>query len=141
MKIEEIKNHLDQIKSSRKSWKAFSYEKDDDGEDANYLKRYALAIELQYCYTPDDKELIKFLLEQEVLNRRNAPFQGLSISLTLLSYLLATYREPEHVWLFEQAKYANFDTYCGYDSEFIFSAGIEATCDYLENHEITEAHP
>ena len=36
---------------------------------------------------------------------------------------------------------ANFDTYCGYSTEFLFLAGVKATCDYLEQHEITEMHP
>lgn len=142
MEIKDIKNQLDHIKKLREIWDEFAYAftEDNDFEDANYMKRYALVIELQYSCNSNDKELIKFLMEHEVESRMNDPYQGIGESLNILSYLLAKFREPENVWLFEKAKCANFDTYCGYDSEFIFSAGVEATCNYLENQSITEDH-
>lgn len=142
MEIKDIKNYLDHIRKSREMWNEFAYvyTEDNDFEDANHMKRYALAIELQYSCNSNDKELVKFLMEHEVESRMNDPYQGIGSSLIILSYLLAKFREPENVWLFEKAKCANFDTYCGYDSEFIFSAGVEATCNYLENQKITEDH-
>ncbi|WP_028777379.1 hypothetical protein [Shimazuella kribbensis] len=142
MEIKDIKNHFNHIRKSKEMWNefVFVYSENDDFGDANYLKRYALAIELQYSGNSHDKELVKFLMEQEIENRMNAPYQGIGESLNILSYLLAKFREPENVWLFEKAKCANYDTYCGYSSEFIFSAGVEATCDYLENQTITEDH-
>lgn len=133
MEIQDITNNLDIIRKSKDLWSEFKYSEPD-----NYKKRYALAIALQYDYNPDDLELVRFLMENEVKSRENDPYQGIGNTLTLISYLLAKFKRPENVWLFEKAKCANFDTYCGYESEFIFSAGVEATCKYLESCEITE---
>lgn len=102
------------------------------------MKRYALAIALQYDNRPEDKELIKFLMENEVESRINDPYQGVGDSLNLISYLLAKFKDVENVWLFEKAKSANFDTSLGYDCEFIFSAGVEVTCNYLEENGLNE---
>ncbi|MCH5585174.1 hypothetical protein MK805_09345 [Shimazuella sp. AN120528] len=138
MEIKEVENNLSNIRKTRQLWDEFAFVQNDQSEDVNYQKRYALATALQYDHQPTDKSLIKYLLEQEVESRQSDPFQGNSDVLMLLSYLLASYREVENVWLFEKAKYANFDTYCGYDAEFIFSAGVKATCAYLEEQQITE---
>ncbi|TCS95747.1 hypothetical protein [Hazenella coriacea] len=144
MEIKEIQDHLDNIRTSKDLWNEFAYVKNEEAyfEDENYLKRYALAIELQYHWTPDDQELVRFLMKNEVESQWYDGWQGIGPSLVLISYLLTKSKNPENVWLFEEAKWANFDTYCGYDSEFIFSAGVAATCKYLENHEISEEdHP
>lgn len=133
MELNEIRDNLNNIREDKELWSEFKYSSVD-----NYSKRYALAIELQYDLLPNDKELIKFLMENEIESRANDPFQGIGEALNLLSYLLASFRDPKNVWLFEKAKCANFDTFCGYDSEFIFSAGVEATCHYLDKHKITE---
>ncbi|WP_124726783.1 hypothetical protein [Staphylospora marina] len=143
MEIKDITNNLDLIRKSRDLWNEFAYLKDSDSkQDLNVKKRYALAIELHYHWKPDDDyELVKFLMKNEVVSRRNDPYSGSADSLILISYLLARYRKPENVWLFEEAKFADFDTYCGYDVQFLFSAGVEATCRYLERHGITEDRP
>lgn len=135
MEIADIKNNIDAIKKSRELWYEFQYSEPD-----NYAKRHALAIELQYNDISNDMELIRFLMENEVKSRENDPYQGIGDSLILISYLLSKFKNPENVWLFEKAKCANFDTYCGYDSEFMFSAGVEATCKYLESCQLTESN-
>lgn len=133
MNIEEIKTNMSRIRESNKLWDKLSY---SDG--ANYLTRYALAIQLQYDLKDSDHALVRFLMENETLCRKNASYQGIGDSLILISYLLAKFKYPSDVFLFEKAKYANFDTYCGYPNEFIFSAGVKATCDYIASVEITE---
>lgn len=133
IEIKNISKNIEVIRKSKDMWREFEYAQPD-----NYVKRHALAIALQYDWRLEDKELIKFLIINEVEDRKNDSFQGCGDSLTLISYLLAKYKEPENIWLFEEAKCANFDTFCGYYSEFIFSAGIEATCKYLEKFELTE---
>ncbi|KNY26906.1 hypothetical protein [Pseudobacteroides cellulosolvens] len=134
MEIKDIQKNLDKIRGSKDMWKEFEY----SDPDINYMKRYALAIALQYDNRQEDKELIKFLMENEVESRINDPYQGVGDSLNLISYLLAKFKEVENVWLFDKAKSANFDTALGYNSEFIFSAGVEVTCDYLEKKGLTE---
>lgn len=133
MEIRDIKNNFEKIRGSKKMWEEFAYLQPN-----NYMKRYALAIQLQYNCSLNDKELVKFLMENEIKDRENDPFQGVGDSLFLLSYLLAKFKDVSNVWLFERAKCANFDTACGYDERFIFSAGVDATCNYIKNFNITE---
>jgi hypothetical protein len=106
--------------------------------DGHALDRYRLLVALQFGFQAGDRGLIKFLFEQEIVAHEKAPFQGLGEPLQLGAYLLATFREVENVWLFVQAKLANFDTYCGFDGEFIVSAGILPTYAYVErsSHEL-----
>ncbi|MGM1050543.1 MAG: hypothetical protein ACQEXX_31115 [Bacillota bacterium] len=136
MDAKEVRQNIEQIRNSRDLWTEFEYQ----DPDINYIKRHAAAVALQYDWKPEDYDLIKFLMENEVESRIHDPYQGCGDSLTLISYLLAKFRRPENIWLFEKAKCANFDTYCGYFNEFIFSAGVELTCKYLEEVELTESN-
>jgi hypothetical protein len=74
---------------------------------------------------------VRYLFEQETLRHRREAFQGLYPALRLTGYLLATFQVVEHVWLFAQAKLANFDTAAGFDREYLVSAGIARTCAYV----------
>lgn len=112
----------------------------DEGQwaDPHAMLRYALLLVLQYDLRTEDRALVEYLFEQETLRHRREPFQGLYPALRLAGYLLATFRSVEHVWLFAQAKLANFDTYAGFDREYLVSAGIEQTLVYVQE---AEAHP
>lgn len=134
MEICDIRENIETIKKQRHLWHEFEYSEPDHD-----MKRYALAIALQYDQNcQDNYELIKFLMENEVKSRENDPFQGIGDALILLSFLLSKFKDPENVWIYERAKCANFDTYCGYETEFLFSAGVDVTCNYLETSQVTE---
>jgi hypothetical protein len=113
------------------------------GDDAGWTdraarRRYVLLLALQYDLRTEDRALVRFLFEQETLRHRREPFQGLDPALPLAGYLLATFRAVEHVWLFAEAKRANFDTYLGFDRAYLVSAGTEATLAYVRAADI---HP
>jgi hypothetical protein len=112
----------------------------DDGRwiDPNAVPRYALLLALQYDLRTEDRALVRYLFEQEMLRHRREPFQGLHPALCLAGYLLATDRMVEHVWLFAGAKLANFDTYLGFDLEYLVSAGIEGTLAFVR---AADTHP
>jgi len=105
--------------------------------DEHALARYRLLIALQYHHQIEDKNLIHFIFQQEVVRHRQEPFQGYLPALELATYLLALYPHMEHVWDFYTAKTANFDTYCGYSAIPLVSGGIEETLTYIR----TTAHP
>jgi tetratricopeptide (TPR) repeat protein len=109
-----------------------------DGQDAegrwydeHALMRYRVLIALQYDHQAADLALVRFLMQHEVVRHEREPFQGILPALMLATYLLATYRNVTHVWNFYAAKMANFDTYCGYSSVVLVSAGIEQTLAYI----------
>lgn len=101
------------------------------GYDEHATARYRVLIALQYNHQPEDRNLIRFLFQQEVARHRREPFQGIMPALMLATYLLAMYPNVEHVWDVYAAKMANFDTYCGYSSVVMVSAGIEETLAYV----------
>ena len=140
MEIYEIPEKLQMIKGTKSLWGSFAYKKCKDvyGYDSNGLRRYALIIQLQNDKTvsEEDKEFLEFLMHQEIGMHRNHPYQGVYESMDILAYLLAKFKDVNHIALFEQAKLCNFDTYYGVDTEYLFSAGIEETIRYVEENDL-----
>jgi hypothetical protein len=133
--IEKYIQQLNEVRNNKIDVTAFHYKKAIDSEgyeyDQNGNKRHQLLTGLQFDYQPSDENLIRELLLQEITMHRNAPMQGLDPSLQLSCHLLSRYKNTQNVWLFVMAKTANFDTSCGLDYEYIVSAGIVATYDYV----------
>ncbi|WP_103107364.1 hypothetical protein [Brevibacillus reuszeri] len=140
MEIYEIPEKLLLIKRTKSLWSSFAYKKCKDvyGYDSSGLRRYALIIQLQHDKTvsEEDKEFLEFLMHQEIGMHRNHPYQGAYESMDILAYLLAKFKDVNHIPLFEQAKLCNFDTYYSVDTEYLFSAGIEETIRYVEENDL-----
>ncbi|GAB1532286.1 MULTISPECIES: hypothetical protein [Brevibacillus] len=140
MEIHQIPEQLPLIKHSKDLWGSFAYSKCKDayGYDKNGLKRYALIVQLQYdqTVTEADKELLYYLMSQEIEMHKFHPYQGLHESMDIVAYLLAKYKDVTHIPLFEQAKLSNFDTYYGFDTEYIISAGIEEAITYIQENDL-----
>ncbi|TKI58696.1 hypothetical protein E8L90_26695 [Brevibacillus antibioticus] len=138
MEIHQIPEQLSLIKHSKDLWDSFAYSKCKDayGYDKNGLKRYALIVQLQYdqTVTEADKELLYYLMSQEIELHKSHPYQGLHESMDIVAYLLAKCKDVNHIPLFVQAKLSNFDTYYGFDTEYIISAGIEEAITYIEEN-------
>ncbi|MBB6048903.1 hypothetical protein [Armatimonas rosea] len=120
---------LAQARRDTTAWAPLAYAPatDDQGEwyDANQKARVALLYCLQFDRQPSDEALVRFLFTQETQSRLSDPFQGLTASLKQAAYLLATYQRLHDLPLFCEAKCANFDTYCGFDSEYLCRFGEE----------------
>ncbi|AWX58450.1 MULTISPECIES: hypothetical protein [Brevibacillus] len=138
MEIHQIPEQLPLIKHSKDLWGSFAYSKCKDayGYDKNGLKRYALIVQLQYdqTVTEADKEFLHYLMRQEIEMHKSHPYQGLHESMDIVAFLLAKCKDVNHIPLFEQAKLSNFDTYYGFDTEYIISAGIEEAITYIEEN-------
>ncbi len=102
--------------------------------DKNEKSRYALLIELQYDLRSEDRDLIKYLLQQETIARSNFSIRGGEDALLLSAYLLATFKNPNDILLFYNAKYSNFDASCTIDTEFLFYALRDKTRAYVQQH-------
>lgn len=64
----------------------------------------------------DDEEIIAALFEEELKDRQTNSFQGIGTTLKILTQLLRKYNgEGKYTSLFQKAKKANFDCFCGYD--------------------------
>lgn len=86
--------------------------------DENYSARgrllYALRFGAVEVGEPEREEMVRELFEQEIISREKESFQGIGTNLELLAVLMEKYRKPEDDALFERAKNANFDCYCGF---------------------------
>ena len=135
--LEDAKIQLENYRKNQKSWndlsyKKFNYEK-NYYTDKNSLKRYKVIKAVQYDLRQDDEIFLKFLFEQEIKKHEKETFQGINDSINLVAFLLSKFKNLENVWLFIKAKIANFDTICGFDLEYLVSAGLNRTIDYVKN--------
>ncbi len=126
---------LEEFRKNKERWGEAAYEEAQSdargGYDENEKARYALLIQIQYDFQESDRELIHYLFEQEVTAREKDSFQGVGNSLWLGAFLLAKFNNPNDIPIFYRAKNANFDTYCGFDIEFVFWPLKENTDTYL----------
>ena len=102
-------------------------------EDLNDLRRAKVIFGIHYSGVDPNSETLRFLLEQETLRAENDPFQGIGESLETVAWLLSLHRAPQDIPLFFRAKKANVDTHCGFDSEHIFSSGLNAVRTFLKS--------
>lgn len=118
MLLEEYIKTLNQIRSEE--IKITDFLGDTDVDETN---RYRLLVALQYDHQTSDESILLELFKTEIETNRNNPMQGVGTGLVLCAYLLSAYERPQYCEYFLQAKQANFDTHCGFDLEFLLSAG------------------
>lgn len=137
--MEAARSELERMRLSSAVWRELRYEPamgaDGYGCDANAVRRARVLWALQYDRRPGDLPLVRWLAEQEARCRREAPFQGLGEETELAGFLLAGYRQVGDVWLHWEIKRANFDTWCGYDPEYLLAAGVRATIAFVRDSE------
>ncbi|WP_433663329.1 hypothetical protein ACQPW1_15075 [Nocardia sp. CA-128927] len=137
--MKAVRRELERMRESAAAWQELRYERatdaDSNDRDGNAAQRAKVLWALQYDRTPDDIALVRWLAEQEALCRRKAPFQGLSEETKLAGFLLAEYRQVADVWLHWEIKRANFDTWCGYDLQHLFAAGVPDTVAFVRDSE------
>lgn len=142
--MEAARQELARVRE-RAAWPELGYEEGTDAEgrayDRNGVRRAKVLWALQYDHGPADLALVRWIAEQEAWCRREAPFQGMTEETELAGFLLAEHREVEDVWLHWRIKRANFDTWCGYDSQYLFAAGVQATVEFVRasDHEDRDA--
>ncbi|MDE5883634.1 MAG: hypothetical protein K2H29_00910 [Oscillospiraceae bacterium] len=110
----DLENYLQGRKENYCYQEEFSEEYGKD--DKNYTNRTRLCYALFYAEQeiPEKETIIRELFQEEVISRENDDFQGIGVNLELLSVMLREY-EPLDSALFQRAKDANYDCFCGYD--------------------------
>lgn len=109
-----------------------------NGYDVSYDKqakaRYALLIELQYDLQAQDEALVRYLFTQDILNHQEGSIWGVSDALVLNAYLLASFKNPDDIPLFYNAKHSNFDTSFVIDNDFMFYALEDKTERFVKDN-------
>ncbi|MEZ4224789.1 MAG: hypothetical protein R3B13_27805 [Polyangiaceae bacterium] len=112
---------LDRLRRDPTSWTSlgFAASGDEPGVDVHELDRWRVVHLLHLSATPADRDLIRYLLDQEILARVHCA-EGAGDPLSMLSTLLLEFGDEGDAARFWRAKTANFDTSAGgYDIEFI----------------------
>ncbi|WP_337085138.1 hypothetical protein [Elizabethkingia anophelis] len=134
--LERYNQFLIELRENKITIRDFLYCESKDEEnlsfDLNATKRFQLLKAMQYNWIKEDEPLVVELFNAEIERHNKEPYQGIFPALTLCAYLLSKFKKPEYIGLFLRAKKANFDTHCGFDYEFLVSAGISDTFEYLE---------
>jgi hypothetical protein len=125
---------LEKWRADPAHWSAAAYtaETDEQGlpDDANREKRAEVLALLLRDRRDSDVELLRYLVEQEVLMHR--AYGSIADSLYLAALLLSECGRAEDVWLLWAAKGANFDTFTGLDGVLLYPAGVSDTIAYVE---------
>lgn len=95
-------------------------------DDANYTNRLRLTYYLLYEKI-DDEAAFAYLFQEELKDRENNDFQGIGMTIQILTYLLQKHNDKhQYDTLFERAENANFDCACGYNKNFTIDEDIES---------------
>ncbi|WP_051905132.1 hypothetical protein [Streptomyces bicolor] len=114
--LEACRADLAHLRADRAAWPmvAFSAASDRSGSehDANAARRAGVLRAAQCDRRDTDLPLLRHLLEQETLCRREAPFGGMGEELHLAVFLVARCLREEDLPRLHAARCANFDTWC-----------------------------
>ncbi len=97
----------------------------DGTRDKHYTARLRLACYLLFWQVQDER-LTADLFGEELKDRETNSFQGIGMSLEILTFLLSHFNaDGRYDKLFERAKNANFDCACGYDKNQPFPENLD----------------
>jgi hypothetical protein len=112
---------------------------DQDGlpYDTNQEFRGQVCDALNRDLQDSDREFVRYLLEQEILEHKSS--WGVNENIKLCAYLLFRLGHVEDSLIIWRAKSTNFDTACGVDVQLLAGAGLECTIQYLKEESSDEA--
>lgn len=134
--VQEARNSPSGLPSEQ-ALHVLSYQEEGATEDGiglhAHLRAHVLQA-LQNTLSLNDRPLIRFLMEQEIVCRQN-DIETEDESIHYGGFLLFLLGQVEDVELLWRAKNANFDTACGFDGECLLGAGVASTLVYLSSIE------
>lgn len=117
-KLEEIRN--------ASNWSSLEYVGVDEEEELRRQKeRYKIGVGLfNNLLIPEDYDLVSFLFDQEINLRKSKVKNQEADVLYLYAYFLSRFKKIDDVWKFVDAKYIDFDTVIGFDTNYFFTFGL-----------------
>lgn len=130
MTIEEkYKTELDSIRQDPK--RLVNYRFDKDAISSKHFERLRLNIAIYNDLKQTDYEIVKYLFAEEKEWRKYGK-DGEVDNLYFSAFILTLFNSPEIIWLFFEVKNIDFDSGIGFDGEYLVSAGIKETYNYLK---------
>ncbi|MCL2714200.1 MAG: hypothetical protein FWD68_06330 [Alphaproteobacteria bacterium] len=126
MKLTDIPLFLSRMRTDRAVRQELAYKKMlPHSDEVNWPARRACLLGLQFDRCPEDRDLILYLLDQEICARQGSG--GCGSSLQAVVFFAAELGDPSILWRIMSAKFANFDTGIVIDREAIYCCGVERT--------------
>lgn len=118
----KYKSELDSYINGTGDFSKVCYKEGVDKEfgsyDINTTNRYKIAAAILFLTqpaSPKEEDITRKLFIEEIKARENDDWQGIGDNLQILAACLYEYHKDEDIKLFERAKDANFDTFCGFE--------------------------
>jgi len=127
--VEKYKTELDLVRQNPKLLDNYRFDK--DAINSKHFDRLRLNIAIYNDLKQTDYEIVKCLFAEEKEWRKHGK-DGDVDNLYFCAFILTLFNSPEIVWLFLEAKNIDFDSGIGFDGEYLVSAGIKETYQYLK---------
>lgn len=126
---EKYKTELEVVRQNPKLLDNYRFDK--DAINSKHFDRLRLNIAIYNDLKQSDYEIVKFLFTEEKEWRKYGK-DGEVDNLYFCAFILTLFNSPEIIWLFFEAKNIDFDSGIGFDGEYLVSAGIKETYQYLK---------
>ncbi len=127
--VDKYKTELDLVRQNPQL--LYNYRFDKDAIDSKHYERLRLNIAIYNDLKQTDYEIVKYLFTEEKEWRKYGK-DGEVDNLYFCAFILALFNLPETVWLFFETKNIDFDSGIGFDGEYLVSAGIKESYQYLK---------
>ncbi|MNV21851.1 hypothetical protein D3C71_1127970 [compost metagenome] len=127
--VAKYKTELDLVRQNPKLLDNYRFDK--DAINSKHFDRLRLNIAIYNDLRQTDYEIVKYLFAEEKEWRKYGK-DGEVDNLYFCAFILTLFNSPEIVWLFLESKNIDFDSGIGFDGEYLVSAGIKETYQYLE---------
>lgn len=128
--LENYKTELDLVRHNPKLLDNYRFDK--DAIDSKHFDRLRLNIAIYNDLKPTDYEIVKCLFAEEKEWRKYGKHGDVD-NFYFCAFILTHFNLPETVWLFLETKNIDFDSGIGFDGEYLVSAGIKETYQYLKS--------
>ncbi|MBL7998005.1 MAG: hypothetical protein JNL32_05145 [Candidatus Kapabacteria bacterium] len=133
--FENYKSELDLVRQNPSLLENYRFEIGIN--NSNHYERLRLNIAIYNDMKDTDYEIVRFLFNEErkwreydndsVYDEFYGDFENLYFS----GFLLSLFKLPENIWIFWDTKNIDMDSSMGFDGEYLVSAGVKETYQYL----------
>ena len=134
MNLQEIyQNRLNKLRENPNLLNDLSI-KSSKNNNYNQIERNKVLIALYNDIKTSDYDIVNFIfIEQKKLRQSNKTIDNYDVEvLYLAAYLLTKFNKTDDIWKFLDSKETDFDSSIGFDTEYLFSFGVDNVLEYLK---------
>ena len=133
MNLQEIyQNQLNKLRENPNLLDDLSI-KSSKNNNYNQKARNKVLIALYNDIKTSDYDIVNFIfIEEKELRQSNKTIDNYDVEvLYLAAYLLTKFNKTDDIWKFLDSKETDFDSSIGFDTEYLFSFGVDNVLEYL----------